>query len=228
MSIVVAGFVAAGLFVPAVALVTVRLGVSIATGSSWSFPAEDERTRAADRWELAGCIAGHLSDTIVLAGVGLWLATSGRVVWGAAVFGAMGALMLSTLVRVSVLQIGVRLNRLRIERVLRAGGMWLALVIGAVAQRDLGPDEVPVIAVVAAAPIYLFAVTEILRTYGRCVYGRWDPVTIGREVLWPPPAYPIPEELPMLSAVGDYEALGGRAARARSHPTMQRRPRLVR
>ena len=192
LSLVIGYLAATGVFAVAAALMALRLSLSLASGTSWSFPSDERDLHATDRKRVFACMAGHVSDSVVLAGIMWCLFANERMIWGSAVVAALVTQLLATLMRVALLQVGIHLPRLRLERVLRAGGVLVALVVAALWQSSVPTNAVPLLGLFSAAPAFVFAAIEGCRTYSRAVYGEDKPLTWGRQVVWPP----VPMETP--------------------------------
>jgi hypothetical protein len=178
--------VVTGLFIPAAVTLALRLAVSIVTGSSWSLPAEDPRSGPGGPQRIFACLAGHFSDTVILGAVALALFAHQRMVWGALVLGAIVVQLLATVLRVSVIQVGVVLLRLRLERVMRAGSMLVALGLAGILRRHGGEEPGAVLALLVAVPAFAYAFVEVLRTYARLGFSVGQPVSllVGSEEVW--------------------------------------------
>jgi len=181
----------------ALALLVVRMLGSLASGSSWSFPAEERWNPREARGQLLGCLAGHLSDAIVLMAITVGVSSHRGTTWGLLVAGALVAQLLATLMRVAMLQVGLRLVRLRLERVIRSGGILVALFVIGLIQLRTSVLHWPALALLVAIPTYAYAVLEVARTSASFYMNRQQPVSLllgGEEI------YTGPVERPSVSA----------------------------
>lgn len=105
------------------------------------------------------CWATHFSDVVMLAGfVALGLSTSRLVSWFSVA--ALAATLLGVIARSSALQVGIQVNRLNLERVLRP---WPPVLFAALAALLPTASTWLLCMGLAAGPI-LYGIGEVLRT----------------------------------------------------------------
>lgn len=151
-----------GHLLQALLILTVRVAGSLVFFTP-GLPADlSARTRFL-RVSWAACVAGHLSDALMVSAIGALLLRSGQTAWGYVVVVVGLLVMTSTLARVAALQDGHWLPRLQIERILRSGGLAAGLLLAVMVQPDIPATGFPVI-VVAASGALLFAIVESART----------------------------------------------------------------
>lgn len=147
------------LWVAALVVVVMRLLGSMLAGG----PAVVTRSAlgSADRSpnlarSLVACLAGHLSDLVLVIAAAIALLGDGRHGAGIAVAAAGSFAMFATLSRIAAERSGVRVTRSPLERVARNGGLVVALGAAAVLNESL-----PLVVFGAAGCLY--GIAELLR-----------------------------------------------------------------
>lgn len=185
-------FIAAG-------LLGVRMIGSLTTGSHWNYPADGQDDTRRDVRQVAGCLAGHFGDALVLTAVTVGVSLHRGTTLGFVVAGALVAQLFASLARVAVLQVGIHLPQLRLERVIRSGGTLVALCIIGTTQWVTSTLHWSGLAVLVAIPAYLYALIELART-ATVVYLNHDkPVSV---LLGDVEVYASPAHQPALPRVG--------------------------
>ena len=131
MGIVITGFASVAVFHQAwglaFSLLAGRVVLSLAFGDRYNLPFEG-RTRPDSRFAVVTrCLAGHVSDSMILVSVSAVLIITGHAVWGGFALVAAMIMVLATLYRVASLQVGVQLQRLQLERVFRVVSVLIAI-----------------------------------------------------------------------------------------------------
>jgi hypothetical protein len=167
LSVVVSVCVLMGEFGLAAAVLGVRVAAAAVVGKEHDLPFESSRSRSDTGLStITRCMAGHLTDAVVLLSSAWALMAAQRTTWGAVVMLSTVIMFIATLFRVAALQVGVQLYRLLLERVMRAGGMLVGFVCAAIFQPSVPTNTFPLLALVTAGPL-VFAAGEMYRTITR-------------------------------------------------------------
>jgi hypothetical protein len=108
------------------------------------------------------CLASHLGDATLLLSCGWVLSNSGRPVWGWALAAAAAIALLATVTRLAVLQLGLPLRRLQLERAFRNLSV-VALCWAAFAQPRIATAAMPPLALVGMGPL-VYSFLEMTRS----------------------------------------------------------------
>jgi hypothetical protein len=183
---------AAGLLFPAAVLLAVRLVGSLTLLRSLGLPGDDDVHDGPSRFRVTirGCVASHVTDAVVLAGVAVHLTRGGRPLWGLVVMAVALVMLTATLYRTSVLQAAVWIKRSAFERVARGGAMVAGLLAAAAWQAHPPASGVPIVAAAAAGTLG-FALAEIVtvdrsfhrharrQIHGEDAFADAIPITVG-------------------------------------------------
>jgi hypothetical protein len=144
----------------AVIVLLLRLGISLLVGPS-NLPYEGPTPDGKASVVVYRCLAGHLSDAIVLIGIASLFVNDSLAAQATLTVGAITAMLSASLLRVASLQVGVQVSRLTVERVVRAGSLLLALCLVAFVPSNPG------LLVLAALGALSYAGIEVVRTVVR-------------------------------------------------------------
>jgi hypothetical protein len=151
-----------GLWAVATLLLLVRIVAGLRTVGLSAFPAETTSVSERSAPTALACFTGHVNDVIVLFGAASYLVLEGEAGWALFAFGAIVTLLLATLFRVAVLQLGVRLDRLVIERFFRLGTLVPGLALAAVL--PLSSAGTGAVIGLAISGVFTHAIIEVART----------------------------------------------------------------
>jgi hypothetical protein len=176
LSLGVAALLGFDFFAWAFVVLAIRMFGSLFTGAAWAFPAE--RRRADPEARTWACWAGHLGDAIVLLAIAAGSIGAGSTTAGMVLVFALVAQLLATLARVAALQHGIQLQRLRLERVIRAGGTLIALGVAALIQVRFSGTPWGLLALLAAIPAFAYAALESARVLAVSYLTEHQPVSL--------------------------------------------------
>jgi hypothetical protein len=151
-----------GLWAVATILLLVRIVAGLRAIGLSAFPAETASVSERSAPTALACFTGHVNDVIVLFGVASYLILENEPGWAIFALGAIVTLLLSTLFRVAVLQLGVRLDRLVVERFFRLGTLVPGLALAAVF--PLTSTGTGVVLGIAVSGVFAHATIEVART----------------------------------------------------------------
>lgn len=176
LTLAIGAMIIAGAWWGAVTLLVFRVLVSIAVGEASNLPYEGASQPGPASAIIYRCMAGHVSDLLLLGATAIALSLADQVAWAMATLFSALVMLLATLLRVSSLQVGVQIHRLTLERVVRVGGLAVGLLLVAVGINPWATLGFPTLALCALGCL-LYGVCETIRVIRRLihadkVYGR--------------------------------------------------------
>lgn len=165
LSVVAAVFVVLQMWWGATLLVLLRILISSVIGGQMSVSLDSQPSTGHGSTVVYRCLAAHATDAVVLTAIAWALLETGNPVPSFLVLAAVAWMLMGTLMRVAALQVGVRVHRLTLERVVRSTS-----IIGALAAQAAYPTvaiaDWPLLSA-AGLGCAIYALGECLRTVWR-------------------------------------------------------------
>lgn len=142
-------------------LMVLRQVLTVLLGGEGSLPLEQTAPRT-HRDVVYRCVATHLADAVMLMGVAVAAYQAHSLLILLVALSALVAMLCGTLLRVAALQVGVQVNRLHLERVVRVLPGAFALIVS-----YFVPQAAPVALLIAAGGCLAYGVGEAVRSLVR-------------------------------------------------------------